>query len=207
MSRCVVLLTVMLLASDSAHAQLTLTESLIRREVMEFGGDWEGSDRVALLAFVGDRFTNEHFELLSHIRAVEWFHVSNVRASPESLRWLYGQPLLTKLDILESGQMVDGMNLIGTSVLGRLEEVRISDCKLSEENLRDIANMHKLKLLVLEAVEIKSEDVHYLSKCKLLKKLQLISINDIATTAIDELRESLPTCDIKVESRIVKTTE
>lgn len=185
------------------YGQLTLTERLIRKEVMESGGQWEGSDRVPLLGFIGERFTDEHFEMLSHIRAIEWFHASELKVESESLRWLYGQPMLTKLDLIDTGNLIDGLHLLGASVLGRLEIVRIAETKLSRKNLSCISSMRRLKELEALDVEVEVEALRMLTSCKRLKRLEISPTNTIPIPVIEELRKALPECEIRIGGSLI----
>lgn len=186
---------------SSAAAQLTLTERLIREEVMEADGQWEGSDRVPLLGFIGEKFTDEHFELVAHIRAIEWFHVSEVNVEPESLRWLSRQPLLTKLDLIDSGNLIDGLHLLGDSVLGRLESVRISGTTLSRKNLFSISKMRRLTALEALDVEVNAESLVLIAKCKSLAKLEIRATNDIPISVVSDLEEKLPDCEVTISGQ------
>ena len=188
-----------LAASNQLFAQETMTTSLIRQEVVRCGGEWEGNLNIKLLGFIGKKFTNEHFEMLSHLRGIEWFYCDAIEGDSTQLRWLYDQEHLKRMDLLASGNLVNGLGLMGTRVLGRIEKLRIEKCTLSTESLTNIAKMGVLE--TAEFLDVTIDDVSsltLLTKCENLKSLEIAATHPVDAEIVRRLRQTLKKCAIQV---------
>ena len=160
----------------ATDAPLTVTQDLIRREVIALDGIWEGAgNRVRLVAFLGPKFTNGHFEMLEHLQTIEQFYCSEVPAKPECLKALSATKGLRYVEIVGCGQLIDGLPLVGQDNLKEIELLRANDCKVSTTVFETIQIMTKLKTLELSDVEFKPADIRLLEQLKSLKQLVVIS--------------------------------
>lgn len=194
----IALLFLLFVFPNSVHAQLTATEKLIQREVISLGGQWEGSDSCGLVSFEGKKFAEEHFEMLSHVRGIEWFHANGVDSSADTMRWLYSQDHLIKLDLFDCGELGNGLHFLRRSTLSRLEQFRVSNINLSDRTAESIASMQNLKVLSLEDVGLTPTAFSKLARCKKLEAFDAHLTSVVPTEVIKKLETELPKCVVTV---------
>ncbi|KAA0142888.1 hypothetical protein FYZ48_00425 [Gimesia chilikensis] len=75
-------------AAPPPYGKLTVTENLIRQEIIRLDGDWESGAKPAFVSFRGDKFTSRHFEMLTHLPAMKYFHADGCAVNPFALACL-----------------------------------------------------------------------------------------------------------------------
>jgi hypothetical protein len=158
-----------------AIADRPYTEFLISQEIGRLGGETEAPSGLIFIAFDGENFRDEQFEMLVHCSRLEWFSADNVKGTADSLRHIASLKYLKRVDIRASGNLVEGLTVLSTDT--KLEELYLYDLKVSKPLLKFLGTLSKLQKLHLEMVKVPH---------KSLPDLQLLS--NRCDLYIDELR-------------------
>lgn len=94
------------------YGKMTVTEELIRREIVRLGGDWESGEKPKLVSFIGDKFESRHFEMLTHVPTLEWFYVDTSAIDEFALSCLSQVHQLERLDFVECKLESKGFSLL-----------------------------------------------------------------------------------------------
>jgi hypothetical protein len=179
-----------------ADAELTATEKLIRAEIIRLGGDLEAPRFPELVVFFGDKFSEDHFELLSHLPTVRWFVVDHAPATERAFGLLRECPCLDEIH-LNSPQQFDGRGL-GRLVLQRnLRTLHIDDAQLSDAGFDELLTLTSLKVLTLTDVDFPVNRLVELGRFTKLQELLITSTRHLSENEIEKLRAALPECDVK----------
>ncbi len=194
-----VIWAVILLPMANAPAEDSVTERLIREEVMRLDGEWESDGKsIKLLAFTGGEFRSEHLEMLSHLETVEWFYCESVDVNRDDMRWLHSQTHMKQLDLLDSGEAVNGLALLGNRVLSKIERIRLSNCELDDAVLNEIKKMTSLETAEFLDVIVEAQSLSKLSACSKLKKLDIQATNHVDPIILRNLQSKLVNCEVSV---------
>jgi len=89
--------------ADDVHpyGKLTVTEDLIRQETVRLGEDWESGAKPKLVYFLGDKFESRHFEMLTHLPTLEYFHADRCAIDEFAMACLSQTHQLERLDIVQ----------------------------------------------------------------------------------------------------------
>lgn len=149
----------------SLQGQVPYTQQLIDREIARLGGETEAPSGLVFVAFRGSKFTPQEFEMISHLSQLRWFSASETKGDDSSLRYLKELRSLKRVDVHSSGGVVDG--LVHLSGHPTVEEIQLTEVKLSEKSLNALCNMPALKKVELDFVEVPSGSLEFLVRiCK-----------------------------------------
>ena len=184
-----------LIAFSAFCGDLPHTQVLIRREIISLGGEWEGTESLSRICYSGDRFREEHFEMLTHCRELPWLGFSQVtNCTPDAMKPLQDLKLLRRLDIFESDCLLDG--LVWLKASESIEEVRVDGIRIKASVLGALQKVRSLKKLVLNVETIDEECLVVLGKCTQLKRLELKTAETIDNSLKNRLLESIPNCKV-----------
>lgn len=160
-----VVVTLMLSCPISLQGQMPFTQQLIDREIARLGGETEAPSGLVFVAFRGDRFTSQEFEMISHLTQLRWFSATETKGDDSSLRYLKEVKSLKRVDVHSSGVVVDG--LVHLSRHPAVEEIQLTEVKLSKKVLNALCDMPVLKKLELDFVEVPLDSLELLVRiCK-----------------------------------------
>ncbi len=152
------------------YGKLTVTEDLIRREIIRLGGDWESGAKPKLVSFIGDRFESRHFEMLTHLPTLEWFYVDTCAIDPFALACL--------------------------SQIHQLKRLQIVECKLKPESFSLLRINRELKEIIFDSAIIPDQLMTELAKLKNLKSISFYECKGITQEQISTLKAALPNVKI-----------
>ncbi|QDV17323.1 hypothetical protein Pan153_19580 [Gimesia panareensis] len=148
------------------YGKLTVTEDLIRREIIRLGGDWESGEKPKLVSFIGDKFESRHFEMLTHLPTLEGFYVDTCAVDEFAMSCLSQIHQLKRLDIVE--------------------------CKLEPESLSLLRNNRELKEIVFVSVFISDQVITELAKFQNLKSISFDDCKGVTKEQLSTLKAALP---------------
>lgn len=157
----------------TSHGQLTVTEDLIRREILRLGGDWESGAKPVLVSFLGGRFESRHYEMLTHLPSVEFFYADNCT--------------------------VDQFAFACLSQVRQLERLDLKKCKLTAEGLSLLRRNRNLVELHFESVPLSDKFVREIGKLEQLATIVFIECEGMTDKRLSELRSALPKAMIEVD--------
>ena len=134
-----------LFLQQNSLAQLTATEQLIRKEIVRLGGDWEGQSKPILVEFIGPRFDVCKFEMLTHLKGLNFLSVSDCNTPTQAIHCI--------------------------SQIEDLKELQIINSKVDGSSFSNLANCRNLSSIQLDGVDISPSFLDELIKLKNLRKL------------------------------------
>ncbi|MCA9021769.1 MAG: hypothetical protein KDA74_16580 [Planctomycetaceae bacterium] len=152
------------------YGKLTVTEDLIRREIVRLGGDWESGEKPKLVSFIGDQFESRHFEMLTHIPTLELFYVDTCA--------------------------IDEFALACLSQVHQLKRLQIVECKLEPESFSLLRSNRELKEIIFDSVIIPDPLMTELAKLKNLKSISFEECKGVTKEQISTLKAALPEVQI-----------
>lgn len=152
------------------YGKLTVTEELIRREILRLGGDWESGEKTKLVSFIGDQFESRHFEMLTHVPTLEGFYVDTCAIDEYALSCLSQVHQLERLDFVE--------------------------CKLEPESFSLLRSNRELKEIIFDSVTIPDQLMTELAKLKNLNSISFIDCKGVTKEQISTLKAALPKVQI-----------
>lgn len=162
-------------AYGQPYGQLTVTENLIRREIVRLGGDWESGRKPLLVSFLGDKFESRHFEMLTHLPTVEFFHAEDC--------------------------LLDQFALACLSRMHRLERLDITRCSLKSESLSLLRGNRELKEIYLESITVTKQVIAELATLEQIKTLMFDDCEGLTEERLSTLRAALPNVSITATVR------
>ncbi len=153
------------------YGQLTVTENLIRQEVVRLGGDWESGRKPQYIAFLGDKFKSRHFEMLMHLPSVTFFHAEDCP--------------------------VDAFALACLSQVSQLERLDIERCKLESECLSLLRRNRELNKIYLIDIVLSDKLIAELGALKQLETINFIDCEGLTDERLSALKVKLPDVTIK----------
>jgi hypothetical protein len=117
-----------------ARANVTVTESLISAEIVRLGATTESPSELKLIAFIGNLFTADHFEMMEHTPNVTFVSIINIPAPATAFDSIKHRKKLTNLEIQGGSFTGDGIGKLRRN--SELRRVYISNCTLSDTNCK-----------------------------------------------------------------------
>ncbi|QDU02112.1 hypothetical protein V6x_18130 [Gimesia chilikensis] len=158
-------------AAPPPYGKLTVTENLIRQEIIRLGGDWESGAKPAIVSFRGDKFTSRHFEMLTHLPAMKYFHADGCAVDPFALACLTQVRQLDRLDIV--------------------------NCQLKTTSFSLLRGNRELREILFDSVVIPETLLNELAQLQQLRKITLIECQGITGKQLATLKSALP--DVQFE--------
>ncbi|QDT88743.1 leucine-rich repeat domain-containing protein [Gimesia algae] len=152
------------------YGKLTVTEDLIRREIIRLGGDWESGEKPKLVSFIGDKFESRHFEMLTHLPTLELFYVDTCA--------------------------IDDFALSCLSQIHQLKRLQIVECKLEPESFSLLRSNRELREIIFDSVIIPDQLMTELAKLPNLKSISFNDCKGITKEQIATLKAALPNVKI-----------
>ena len=162
-------------ANERSHGQLTVTEDLIRREIIRLGGDWESGAKPKLVGFLGKQFESRHFEMLTHLPSVQFFYAD--------------------------GCSVDQFAFACLSQVRQLERLDLKNCRLTPKDLSLLRANRDLEELHLEAVIVSDELIEEVGKIKQLTHVVFNDCTGMTRDRLSKLSTALPNAKIETDLR------
>ncbi|MCH9654315.1 MAG: hypothetical protein K0U86_18700 [Planctomycetes bacterium] len=153
------------------YGKLTVTEDLIRREIVRLGGDWESGEKPKLVSFIGDKFESRHFEMLTHVPTLESFYVDTCA--------------------------IDEFAMACLSQIHQLERLDIVQCKLEPKSLSLLRGHRELKVIFFDSVFISDQLMTELAKFQNLRKIVFADCKGITQEQLSTLKAAL--LSVKIE--------
>ncbi|MEX0715003.1 MAG: hypothetical protein WD066_00370 [Planctomycetaceae bacterium] len=163
------------IAYGQPYGQLTVTEDLIRREIVRLGGDWESGRKPVLVSFLGDKFESRHFEMLTHLPTVEYFHADEC--------------------------FIDHFALACLSQVHDLERLDIKRCSLKSESLSLLRGNRELKEIYLESITLTDKVIAEIATLEHIKTLVFIDCEGLTAERMSTLKAALPDVTITATER------
>lgn len=157
--------------NEQPFGRLTVTEDLIRREIIRLGGDWESGAKPLLVSFLGDKFESRHFEMLKHLPTVEYFHAE--------------------------GCAIDDFALSCLSEARQIERLDFKACKLESQRLSLLRGNRELREIHLEAIAVSDNLIDEIASLKQIKEVAFNDCDGITDERLSKLRTALPRATIK----------
>ena len=170
--------------------QLTATEQLIRNEVIRLGGDWESGTKPQLVAFVGDRFDSEHFELLTHLPDLRWLAVTDCDIDCFGLSCISQLARLERIDLTRCR-----LDLKCFALLKRnrsLREIYLHSVEMDAISMAQLATLHHVEILMMTDLNVNEKMINELLKMKQLKKCMLVDSDGYSMPLEKQLLNGLP---------------
>lgn len=158
------------IAFAQADGQLTVTEQLIRQEVLRLGGDWESSAKPKLVGFLGDKFESKHFEMLTHLPTVKWFAAHDCP--------------------------IDSFALACISQIRQLERIDIVRCRLESECLSLLKSNRELKTIKFDSTTVSEKLIDELSQLTGLKNILFDDCDGLTEQLYSKLKTAIPEAEI-----------
>ncbi len=161
------------LANEQSYGELTVTETLIRHEILRLGGDWESGAKPILVSFIGENFQSRHYEMLAHLPSMQFFHAEDCE--------------------------VDHFAFACLSQVRQLERLDLKGCRLKPEGLsllqanRDLAEFH------LEAITVSDELIEKIGKLKQLKHIVFVDCAGMTDDQLSKIKTALPKVNIETD--------
>ncbi|MEQ8633525.1 hypothetical protein [Gimesia maris] len=152
------------------YGKLTVTEDLIRREIIRLGGDWESEAKPKLVSFIGDQFESRHFEMLTHLPTLELFYVDTCA--------------------------IDEFALACLSQIHQLERLDFVECKLEPLSFSLLRSNRELKEIIFDSVIIPDPLMTELAKLPNLNSISFIDCKGVTKEQISTLKAALPKVQI-----------
>ncbi|MBI1249054.1 hypothetical protein GC197_14580 [bacterium] len=134
------------LATEQSYGQLTVTEDLIRQEIIRLGGDWESGAKPTMVCFLGKKFESRHFEMLTHLPSVKFFHTDGCPIDQFAFACLSQVRQLERLDIKNCRLASKGISLLQAN--RELKELRFESVIVSDELIEEVGTIKHLNLVV-----------------------------------------------------------
>jgi hypothetical protein len=177
----------------------SVTESLIRDEIIRLGGEWEGGAVPARVGFIGARFSERHFEMLEHLRPFRMLTLHTVDVGPDAMKSISKLASLEKLHIEESTLASQGS--VKLSGLKMLTSLKLYECKVDPHWIGAVGEIPSLKHLSLERVDLPPETLEIVGRLRNLENLNINSSREFKAEEIEKLKAKLPRCKIEVSHR------
>lgn len=179
-------LSLSLAPARNAAAQLSVTEALIRDEVQRLGGDWEAAREPKLVAFHGARFESKHYEVLTHLPTLTYFHASECVFDSFSVRCLSQIGYLDRLDLVRCNAEVDISPLRFSR---RLKEIHLTSLRLSDRFCDGLGKLSQLKKLVLVDVIFPEGGGEQLRQLENLRECNFVNCTNLSDEVQQWLRQ------------------
>jgi hypothetical protein len=183
------------LTKPCVGADLTVTQELIKNEIIRLGGDWEPR----LVGFIGPRFTARHYEMLEHLTCVESVHLINVNVPPSAFSSIAKASAVRRLDIQNGSCSAEGIEALGR--LPHLSRVILEGVAITKKGMESLSQLETLEHLVLDDVDVPPNSLGTLAKMRGLHSLYIATDAHIDKHEIEKLKASLPRCEIDVTGK------
>lgn len=183
-------------STNPATAQRTITEELLRREIVRLGGEWEGDNAPSRIGFSGPGFSQDHFEMLEHIRGTQMLTLVDIDLGPKATKSLGTVKTLKRLYVERCRLAQMGYDPLNQ--LTALASLEVYDCDIPLEFIGAIAKLETLKSVVLVDAQLPMTAIEELSKIRKLERLQVYSSREFSALEIERLRSRLPSCKVDI---------
>lgn len=176
-------------------ADLTVIQRLIVHEILRLGGDWEPH----LIGFEGPRFTDRHYEMLEHMTGIHTLALQKVHVPPSAFSSIAKMSTVHIVEIQDCSCSAEGIEALRR--LPKLRWVYLEEVKLTKKGMESLSQLDKLEELDLDDVDMPPKSLNLLAKMRGLKKLFVFARPDPDKHEIEQLKASLPNCDVEVSTR------
>ena len=124
-----------------------LNQQVSVKKIIALGGDWEAPSKTVLIGFIGDKITNETFELLKPLAEMRILYLSAIPA--------------------------DDRAFVHCKDLQALEEIQIRDCKFEGTGLKHLSKCKRLKRVIISETPISDECLEIISQFESVETLSI----------------------------------
>jgi hypothetical protein len=172
-------------------------------KIIALGGDWEAPSKTVLIGLVGEKFTNETFELLKPLKEMRILYLSEIPADDNAFEHCKDLHAIEEIQIRNC--KLTGTGLKHLAKCKRLQRVIISETPISDECLEIISHFESVETLSIEnfdtASKITEAGIRRLSTLKKAKQID-IDITQPSSELEAELRRLLPKCKVHIATHI-----
>lgn len=180
-----------------------LNQQVSVKKIIALGGDWEAPSKTVLIGFIGDKFTNETFELLKPLAEMRILYLSAIPADDRAFVHCKDLQALEEIQIRDC--KFEGTGLKHLSKCKRLKRVIISETPISDECLEIISQFESVETLSIENFDIASKitkvGVRRLSLLKNAKQIDVDMTQQSSEVEL-ELKKLLPKCDLHIHTHV-----
>ncbi len=173
---------------------LTVTEELIRREIIQLGGDWQGSSEPLLVAFLGEEFNSQHFEMLTHIPTLPYFCADTVAIDDFAFSCLSEVHGLERLEFWNCNLESNCWSLLRDN--RDLRHLRLLSVTMSDVEPIELASLTQLEELELDDMDVSEALIREISTMQNLRRVNFTGCPQITPEKRQELRDSMPNASI-----------
>jgi hypothetical protein len=178
----------------SHWGQLTVTESLIRQEILRLDGDWESGAKPKLIAFLGQKFDSPKYEMLTHLPTVETFSAQECRKIDNfAIKCLSTIIFLKRLDFVRCEIDATCMSLLGSN--RELREITFEEIQLKESVMDGITQLKQVETLIFNNVDlslVSDDTIDRVSRMNSLKRCLFWDCRGMSTQRIEQLKATIP---------------
>lgn len=196
-SGCMCLLSAIVMlppmSEPPAYGKLTVTESLIRQEILRLGGDWESGTKPKLIGFLGENFESEHFEMLTHLPSVEFFIVQECPVDDFAIKCLSSVAALKRLDFVRCDFDATCLSLLRSN--RELRALRFEETRLCDKAMRELTRVTQIEILEFSDVDlsgVSDETFDRLARMSSLKSLTIWNCKGLTAARIERLKSAVP---------------
>lgn len=172
------------------------------RQILDLGGDWESGRQTVLIGFIGTKFTNDTFPLLTPLVDLKRLALFEIPADDRAFVHC------AKLEKIESLQMdackFSGVGLKHLVNCKQLKNVDIEETPITDEGLAVLAKFTSIESLQISHStthsRITSAGVRTLKTLTKLKHLSL-DLSDLPEGLEQEMTMALPNCEVSLHVR------
>lgn len=173
------------------------------KKIIELGGDWEAPSKTVLIGFIGDKFTNETFQLLKPLSEMRILYLSDIPADDNAFKHCKALSALEEIQIRDC--KFDGTGLKNLAKCKRLKRVIIAETPINDECLEILSHYESLEVVSIENFDIASKITQAgVRKLSLLKNAKQIYV-DLTQQSSEvelELKKLLPQCDVSITTHV-----
>jgi len=186
-------------SSTSTFGELTVTENLIRQEILRLNGDWESGSKPKLVAFLGKEFKSNHYEMLSHLPTLEYFFVQNGSVVDNyAVKCLSTVTSLKRLDFVRCEFDTTCLSLLDSN--RDLRELNFEEVNFTDSLLHGMTQLNRVEKLTLSHVDLSDvadKSIDRIARMESLKKCQIWDCRGVSSERIKQLTREFPNIEWK----------
>lgn len=177
----------------TTRGKLTVTENLIRREILRLGGDWESGAKPKLVGFEGENFKSPHFEMLTHLPTVEFFSARDCKVDDYAIKCLSSVISLRRLDLVRCEVDANCLSLLRSN--RELRSLGFEEMRLSDKTMEEVTRLSQVETLVLidvDASAVSDTTIDRIARMESLKEFVVSNCPGMTETRIKKIKSRLP---------------
>jgi hypothetical protein len=180
------------------RGKLTVTENLIRREILRLGGEWEAWSKPKLVGFYGSNFESTHFEMLMHLPTVEWLSIQDCAVDDFAMKCISSIDSLKRLDFVGCDINAKTLSLLQSNRELRylqFEEKRLSDSMM--DDITRLSQVESLSLINVDLTDVSDANINSIADMSSLKSCMFWSCEGMTPERLARLKAESSTIEWK----------